>query len=236
MQYKTKRKPGLALALLLMLGLVLVLSGMRRHSDTDGLPEALRELYDRNPEAREFVLDYEKYKDADPVIDLSGEIETGQAPLLLQWDLRWGYRSYNGSFLACTGCGPTVLSMAVIGLTGDLSCDPWRVAQYAEEGGYNVPGSGTSWRFIPEGAVHYGLSAQELPLDESCVTEALDSGELVVIVVGPGDFTTTGHYLLLTGVEDGGFRLNDPNSPKNSKTVWSWARLSPQIQNLWALG
>ena len=54
MRYKTKRKPLWALLLLLMLGLVLVLSGMRRHSDTDGLPEALRELYDRNPEARDF--------------------------------------------------------------------------------------------------------------------------------------------------------------------------------------
>ena len=79
-------------------------------------------------------------------------------------------------------------------------------------------------------------SAEELPLDEAFVTEALRNGELVVIVVGPGDFTTSGHYLLLTGVEDSGFRLNDPNSPKNSQKVWSWEQLAEQIQNLWALG
>lgn len=236
MKYKTKRKLGWALLLLLILGLVLVLSGMRRHTGTDRLPEALQELYDKNPEAREFVLDYQNFKDTDPVIDLSDEVTPGEAPLLLQWDKRWGYRSYNQSFMACTGCGPTCLSMAVIALTGDVACDPWRVAQYAEQNGYNVPGNGTSWRFIPEGAAHYGLSAEELPLDESCVSGALGSGRLVVIVVGPGDFTTTGHYLLLTGMADGGFRLNDPNSPKNSEKVWSWDRLSDQIQNLWALG
>lgn len=258
MKHKRKRKSPIllrwALFLALGLALLLVLTGMRRHADVDGLPEALQgvydrnpearsslpealqEVYDQNPEARSSLTQYQQYKDADPVIDLSDEAFQGVPPLLLQWDVRWAFRNYNQSYMAATGCGPTCLSMALIGLTGDGSYDPWTLAQYAESAGYSVPGSGTSWSFIPDGAAHYGRYAEELPLSEDIVAEALRSGKYVVLVVGPGDFTTTGHYLLLTGVENGKFQLNDPNSPKNSEKDWSWERLSPQIQNLWAIG
>ena len=236
MKHKTKGRllwPGM---LALTLALVLTLTGMGRHDAAGKLPPTLQELYDRNSEARSSLLQYDSYRDAGPAIDLSGEVTPGQAPLLLQWDVRWAFRSYNDDYMACTGCGPTCLSMAVIGLTGDTACDPWSVAQYAESGGYSVPGSGTSWSFIPEGAAHYGLTARELALSEEQVTDALENGQLVILVVGPGDFTTTGHFLLLTGTEAGGFRLNDPNSPKNSGRVWPWERLEGQILNLWAVG
>ena len=41
-----------------------------------------------------------------------------------------------------TGCGPTVLSMVVSGLTGDSSITPYVVARYAQENGYYVSGTG----------------------------------------------------------------------------------------------
>ena len=49
-------------------------------------------------------------KDAKSVCTVSLP-EDGSVPLFLQWDERWGYRSYGGDFLAVTGCGPTALSM-----------------------------------------------------------------------------------------------------------------------------
>lgn len=198
-------------------------------------PKALIELYNKNPEARQFVMEYPLYEDEDPEIDLADEIVPGEAPLLLQWDSRWGYRSYNQSFMACTGCGPTCLSMAVIGLTGDPSCDPWTCAQYAEERGYSVPGSGTAWEFIPNGAAHFGVKAEPLGLSESAITAELNAGRLVIVVVGPGDFTDNGHFLLLTGAENGLFRLHDPNSPRNSALLWTYERLANQIRGVWTL-
>ena len=128
---KTKRRkrfllPALALAMLLI-GL---LGGMHRTESLRGVPASLQGLYRRNPEARDFVRGYRGHEE-DPVIDLSGEVTPGEAPLLLQWDSRWGYRTYNQNFMARAGCGPTCLSMAAIALTHDPSYDPWASAYCA---------------------------------------------------------------------------------------------------------
>ena len=40
--------------------------------------------------------------------------------------------------------------------------------------------------------------------------------------------------LRAAGQEEGGIRVNDPNSPQNSEKLWDWATLEPQIRNLWA--
>lgn len=77
-------------------------------------PDALVQLYARNPDARDFVRDYPKKKDLTPTIDLSNLSGSKTVPLLLQWDERWGYREYNESIIGLAGCGPTCLSMATI--------------------------------------------------------------------------------------------------------------------------
>ena len=200
------------------------------------IPQQLLDLAERNPEARTFVYDYPEQHDACHAIDLTAEASSETVPLLLQWDERWGYGRYAGDFFALTGCGPTCLSMAALYLTGDDRWSPAAVGQYAAGGGYAVDGSGTAWALFSEGVAPLGLSSRELPLDGGTVLDALDGGELVACVVGPGDFTTTGHFLLLTGWTDGGVALNDPNSRGNTEALWPWETLSGQIRGLWALG
>ena len=196
-------------------------------------PQALLELAVRNPEALDFVLGYPANKDKSAAQDV-GEVSRGTFPQLMQWDARWGYQTYGDGLLALTGCGPTVLSMAVCGLTGDNTVTPWTVAQYADEAGWYVDGSGSSWDLMREGCRHYGLEAEELPLDRGMVMRSLEEGCPVICSVGPGDFTTSGHFILLTGVEDGQIRLNDPNRRSNSERLWDFDTLAPQIRNLWA--
>ena len=61
------------------------------------------------------------------------------------------------------------------------------------------------------------------------------SGRLIICILGPGDFTTTGHFIVLTGVdENGGIIVNDPNSIINSKKSWDIEQLMHQIRNLWS--
>ena len=196
-------------------------------------PQELLELAARNPEALDFVLDYPREKDG-PAAKTVGEVEQGTFPLLLQWDEGWGYQTYGDGLMGLTGCGPTVLSMAVCGLTGDNTVTPWVVAQYAQEAGWYVDGSGSSWDLMREGCRRYGLEAEELPLDEGMVTRELEIGHPVICSMGPGDFTTSGHFILLTGAEDGQICLNDPNRPSNSEKRWDFDTLAPQIRNLWA--
>ena len=51
-----------------------------------------------------------------------------------------------------------------------------------------------------------------------------------------GDFTTSGHYIVLAGIEDGKYRVNDPNSYANSEKLWSYEQIEGQIRNLWSIG
>ena len=191
------------------------------------------ELAVRNPEALDFVVRYPQEKDAQPASSV-GEVERGIFPLLMQWDPRWGCATYGDGLMALNGCGPTALAMVVCGLTGDGSVTPWTVAQYADEAGYYVEGAGSKWELMSTGCQHFGLVARELPLDRSVIVRALEDGQPIVCSVGPGDFTTSGHFILITGVEDGKFRVNDPNRRANSEKLWDYDTLAPQIRNLWA--
>ena len=199
---------------------------------SDEVAEELRNLLKKNPETAAFVKNYSEKKD-DPPADSIGEVEGGKIPLLLQWDERWGYSFYVDNMIAVNGCGPTAVSMVAAGLTGDASITPYRVAQSAAEQGYYEEGVGTSWQFMTEGVQQYGIYGEELVLSENAVFSALENGQPIICSMRPGDFTTTGHFIVLTGVENGKIIVNDPNSKSKSEQRWEYDRLEPQINNLW---
>ena len=189
--------------------------------EIDSYSEDLIALALKNSEAIDYVVDYPSKKDKRPAIDLSSEAAQNTVPLLLQWDERWGYQEYG-------------MSMLALYLTGNETWDPASVAHWAEENGYYAEGSGTSWTFMSEGSAHFGLRAEELPLVKQYMINAVEEGRPVVCAMAPGDFTTTGHYIILTGYDENGFTVNDPNSPMRSSQHWSYETLEGQISNLWA--
>lgn len=194
--------------------------------------DTLRELVENNPETVDFVRNYQEKKDALPAEDI-GEVTAGVIPHLLQWDERWGYQIYGDNMIAVNGCGPTVISMVAAGLTGDNTITPYRVAKFAEENGYYEGEAGTSWSLMTEGAQQFGIYGEEMGLDENGIFSALESGNPIICSMRPGDFTTTGHFIVLVGTEDGRIRVNDPNSVKRSEKLWDYETLYPQINNLW---
>ena len=202
----------------------------------DGLeyPESLLELLELNPEAESFVRGYFQNKDKHPEIDLTDEVIQGTIPLFLQWDERWGYETYGSDFLAITGCGPTCLSMVWCGLSGETDLNPLRMAQYAEQEGYYVKGAGTAWDLMNYGAEELGLTVENIVFDADHILAQLRSGSPIICAMRPGDFTTTGHFIVLTGVDEyGRIMVCDPNSRNNSEKTWDVEQLIPQIKNLW---
>lgn len=168
-------------------------------------------------------------------VDLSDEIVKGEIPLLYQTDERWADYVYGTDTMDITGCGPTCLSMVICGLSGKGKWSPPEVARYAQENGFYVEGSGSKWSLMTEGAERFGLSVKELPLEEGVIRGRLEGGSPVICIMGEGDFTTTGHYIVLAGEnEDGSIRVNDPNSKENSEEEWDLQRLMSQMKNLWA--
>ena len=145
-----------------------------------------------------------------------------------------GYESYGDSIIGLAGCGPTCLSMVYVYFTHDLNGTPREIASYCEKNGYYTE-NGTSWSLWTEGLPALGLSGKELPLGENSMKTALDQGKLIVCSMRPGDFTTSGHYILLYDYDDTGFCVKDPNRVSNSSRTWDYDTLSPQIKNLWTI-
>ena len=67
------------------------------------------------------------------------------------------------------------------------------------------------------------------------MTDNLEVGNPIICAMGAGDFTSTGHYIVITGLKDGMFVVNDPNSVENSEMLWSYERIEDQIRNLWVI-
>lgn len=211
-----------------------ILAFAREHSlRPSDWPAELAELLERNPEAEEYVLNYPLLHARKTDIDLSDLTHTDTVPLLLQWDPRWGYQKYGSGMIGQTGCGPVCLSMVCLYLLDDPALNPAFIARFSQQKGYCVPGNGTSWTLISEGGKALGLEVEEIPLVKGIIFDHLKAGNPIICVMGPGDFTDEGHYIVLTGCKDGLLQVNDPNSPRRSQMLWDYDGIESQFRNLW---
>lgn len=202
----------------------------------DDYPESLIALMERNPETADFVLHYPLEKDQNHKPDLSEYAYSDSVPLFMQWDKRWGYLTYGSDVAGLTACGPVCLAMAGCFVTGDTETfSPNNMIQFAIDNGYCVYGNGTDWLFMSEGAEKLGLDSTIIPLDEERIIDNLEVGNPIICIMGPGDFTFSGHFVVMVGYEDGLIRINDPNSYARSERLWSLDTIKDQIENLWVI-
>ena len=168
-------------------------------------------------------------------LDVRIEVSEGEVPYLLQYDSRWCYHAYGSSVMGFTACGPTCLSMAAIGLTGNTDYTPAYVADRAEAGGHYVMDAGTAWSLFTAGSAEYGLRCETIVVNKDTMKDRLAQGAVLIAAMSPGDFTTSGHFIVIVGTGLGGFKVYDPNSIERSERSWSFSRLDGQIAQLWSL-
>ncbi|CEN89999.1 murein hydrolase domain-containing protein [[Clostridium] sordellii] len=203
----------------------------------DKYPSELLELLSNNIETLDFVCDYPDHLQKNKKsISIKDYYKSGEIPLFLQWDEKWGYDKYGDDYIAVAGCAPTSLSMVAVGLTGNTDINPLVVSNYAYDNGFYVEGVGSSWSLISTGARHFGLDSQELSLSKYSILSTLEAGNPIIVTVGPGTFTSTGHFLVLTGLtSDGKIKINDPNSKYNSSKSWDVDVFLKETRNLWKI-
>lgn len=196
-------------------------------------PDYMESMIERYPQTVMFYNDYPEKKDRLPATDV-GAVKKGEIPLFIQWDERWGYSQFGDSIIGCAGCGPTCMAMVISGLTGDNKITPFAVSQYVEENGYYTYGEGTAWSAMSEAIEHYGIEAEEMSNVRDYVYESLEEGHPIICSVGPGDFTTGGHFIVLAGIKNGKIIVNDPNSVENSRKLWDLDEFQDQISSMWS--
>lgn len=139
-----------------------------------------------------------------------------------QTDSQWGQESYgSSSTIAKAGCGPTSMAIVISTLLGEIH-NPLELADWSYDNGYCFDGYGSYHALIPAAGEAYGLD-QVSPLGSNteAVMQWLEDGGLVVAIMGEGHFTSSGHFIVLRGVTEGGTILvADPASYQRSCQDW----------------
>lgn len=200
-----------------------------------GCPSEITEFVMKYPEAVSLAKDYQKCHNLEPQKELYPGDFSGRIPLFMQWDSRWGYQHYGDGFTGTTGCGPTSLAMVYTGLTGNMDISPARMAEWADENGYYVAGVGSSWDLMTEGASALGLYVTPLDIDQSAIASELWNGKTVICSMNAGDFTRTGHFIVLTDIDEQGMiSVNDCNSRIRSEQKWELSYIIGQMAGAWS--
>ncbi|WP_300082542.1 C39 family peptidase [uncultured Thomasclavelia sp.] len=198
-------------------------------TQTTDCPQYIIDFVAKNPQASELKDNYTTKQNNEPIELASPD----GIPLYIQWDSRWAFNKYGDEIIGTAGCGPTCLAMVSVGLTGNIEYNPRYIANYAQNNNY-LEGSKTSWSLMQEGCRDFGLKATPVTLNKAAMINELNQGHPIICSVRPGDFTDTGHFIVITKVKDNNFIVNDPNSRENSQRQWSYERLSWQIKAMWS--
>lgn len=129
-----------------------------------------------------------------------------------QIDNRWRYKMYSSvgdssQTIGVSGCGPTCASMVVTATKGTIT--PPEMCDLFVKYGYRSVNNGTYWSAFRFVADAFNIGYQETT-DIQKALQLLESQNYVVASCGNGLFTTGGHFILLTKVENGMIEVYDP--------------------------
>ena len=120
--------------------------------------------------------------------------------------------------------------MVVAGLTGKNDTTPYDIAKYSYEKGYYTEEWGTKWDLMSIGIEPFGIIGKKIVLSKQNLYNELNKGHPLIASMRPGDFTTVGHFIVLTGIKDDKIIVNDPNSRESSLILsLYWSLIRPII-------
>ena len=163
----------------------------------------------------------------------------------LQTDSRWAGVPYAAAGESATiggsGCGPTAMAM-VLATWADPAVTPKSECAWALKNGYKCKGHGTYYAYFPPAANRFGLVCRQLNYASiegngnssyhARVRQALQAGDLVIACMGPGNWTRSGHFVLLWDVDEARdiAYVNDPASTLERRTRGSWKLFKTQVK------
>lgn len=166
----------------------------------------------------------------------------------LQTDPRWRDLDYSApgerTTIGASGCGPTAMAM-VLAAWADPSVTPATECAWALAHGYKAPHQGTYYGYFAQAAARYGLRCTQLNWSSiygssasgyhAKAKAALEAGNLVIACMGPGSWTSSGHYVLVWDLAGDTIRINDPASTLPRRTQGSYALFRQQVKYYWVI-
>lgn len=166
----------------------------------------------------------------------------------LQTDPRWGSLDYSAkgeqTTIGASGCGPTAMAM-VLATWVDKSVNPKTECAWALAHGFKAPHQGTYYGYFEEAGRRYGLNTYRLNYTNlygnatsayhAQAKDALDRGALVIACMGKGNWTRSGHYVLVWKIVGNVVYINDPASTKPVRTRGAYSLFKQQVKYYWVI-
>lgn len=168
-----------------------------------------------------------------------------QPVVYYQTDKRWAALPYAAAGETATiggsGCGPTAMAM-VLATWADPKVTPQTECAWALKNGFKALKHGTFYAYFTPAAARYGLTCSQLNGVSlygnsgsglhAQVLAAVKKGDLVIACMGPGNWTSGGHFVLLWDVdtEQDIAYVNDPASALARRTRGSWRLFKSQLK------
>lgn len=155
-----------------------------------------------------YITSYEQFCDVYDIPEVIYEMADGRMNVPVYYQT-YNYKPFGGGTISSSGCGPTSLAMCLSYLTG-TTVSVNEVADWAGDR-YYVKGQGQKWSLFPDAASQWGCQARQAGSVQEVIA-ALESGCPVIASMGPGHFTSAGHFIVLCGTTSDGYLIvNDPN-------------------------
>lgn len=163
----------------------------------------------------------------------------------LQTDSKWKSLPYRvpgeTATIGSSGCGPTCAAM-VIATMKNPAITPVETCKWSIDHGYKALKQGTYYSYFKPQLAAYGIECKQLlgnrilnqpnhTIHEQ-VKKYLSEGYYVIALMGPGNWTSGGHFILLYGWDDK-VRINDPASTKDRRLNGDPATFRNEVRNYW---
>lgn len=166
----------------------------------------------------------------------------------MQTDSQWKNYNYSATgeskTIGSAGCGVTVAAM-VIATLKDKSVTPIITAEWSMAHGYKALNQGTYYTYFVPQLSEYGITCKRLNTanlygqsSSTAHTEALNAlknGNWVIACMGQGNWTSSGHFILVYKYEDGYVYINDPASTNAERVKNTWDLFAKQVKYLWTV-
>ena len=138
-----------------------------------------------------------------------------------QSDSRWGKNMYSNhndaaQTMSNSGCGPTAMA-DIVATVKDSTVTPYDLAQFAMKRGDRTYSSGTSWSFFRHIQEEYRFTKMVQTSNLATLMACLDAGGYAVASMGPGYWTSGGHFICVWKYDDTYIYANDPASSTRKK-------------------
>ncbi len=165
----------------------------------------------------------------------------------MQTDRRWKALPYRvrgeTATIGGSGCGPTAAAMAIETLTGK-TFTPVDACGWSVDHGYKALNAGTYYSYFVPQFRAFGIECRQM-LGSSLhnkpdhpvhgqVKESVRDGCWAVALMGPGTWTSGGHYILIWDWDDK-VRINDPASTREKRLNGDPEIFRREVKQYWLI-